>query len=254
MLGWYYAQARLQARYGERLDSGDWLTLEAASSVDYYLERARSTSLRRFSGHVTASMGAHAIERVLRADWRGYVGEVAAWAPDAWRPAILWVAYLPDIAVIEHLLAGHSPDWSRDDSVYGLLADIDPQRRSSGLRGTPIHPLVSSYDPATPLAARWLKQWRARWPRGAGHERQSLDELIALVVAHRVVAGRSGAASSRRSREDLARAVARLFRREAATPVAVFCVLLLLALDLERFRGGLVRRLLFAASQPSAAA
>lgn len=247
MPNWSYAQARLQARYSERLEPGDWSALEAASSLDYYLERARSTSLRRFSGHVTAPMDTHAVERVLRADWRRYVGEVATWAPDAWRPAILWVAYLADIAVIDHLLAGHAPDWSRDDPIYGLLANIAPERRRSGLGGTLLHPFVSPQGPATPLAARWLRHWRALWPSGSKRERQSLDELVALVIGHHVGASRS-------RRDGLARAVARLFRREAATPVALFCVLLLLALDLERFRGGLVRRQLFAAHASGAAA
>ena len=51
--------------------------------------------------------------------------------------------------------------------------------------------------------------------------------------------------SSAPYRRDLAHAVTRLFRRHGASPAAVFCHLVLVALDLERLRGGLVRRRLF---------
>ena len=82
---WSYAQARLQARHGARLDEGDWRVLEAARSLDHYLDRSRATSLHRFADRLNAQMSSHAIERTLRAEWRRYVAEVAAWAAPAWQ-------------------------------------------------------------------------------------------------------------------------------------------------------------------------
>ena len=73
-------QARLQARHGERLDEGDWRALEAARSLDQFIDRSRATSLRRFTERLNASMPSHAIERVLRNGWRDYVAEVAGWS------------------------------------------------------------------------------------------------------------------------------------------------------------------------------
>ena len=53
-------------------------------------------------------------------------------------------------------------------------------------------------------------------------------------------------------RRDLAQTVTRLFRRHGGTPVAVFCHLALVALDLERLRGDLVRRALFEPAKEAA--
>jgi hypothetical protein len=51
------------------------------------------------------------------------------------------------------------------------------------------------------------------------------------------------------ARQALALDLARLFRRHAAGPVAVFAYLGLLALDLERLRADLLRRALFPAAE-----
>jgi hypothetical protein len=247
---WYYVQARLQARFGDRLQESDWLALEAAKSLDRYLERARSTSMRRFTEHLSAQLDSHAIERALRADWRLYVREVAAWTPPVWEPAVMWVAYVPDISVLEHLLAGHTPDWARDDPVYASLASVETPVRGARLVDTPLSPLASPHDPTTTLGDRWLSHWRALWPRT--RERRWLDHLVALVVSHRARLIRAGASdTSSHHRADLGHAVVRLFRRRSATPVALLCTLLLLALDLERLRGGLVRRRLFVSMKES---
>ena len=125
---WSYVQARLQARHGGRLDDNDWRALEAARSVDQFLERSRSTALRRFADHLDATMSSHAMERMLRAAWRNYVAEIAAWVTPAWRPAVQWLEYVPDLPVIDAVLKGKAPAWARSDPVFSVLA-TDPQRR-----------------------------------------------------------------------------------------------------------------------------
>ena len=59
---WSYVQARLQARHGERLQEPDWRAIEAARSIDQFIERARASSLHRFIQGVDARMSSHAIE------------------------------------------------------------------------------------------------------------------------------------------------------------------------------------------------
>src|SRR5208282_3281592 len=75
-----YAQARIEARHGERLQDVEWKMLESAQSLSRYLERARSTSLKRFLTQISPDLSAHAIERVLRSEAVLYVGEIATWA------------------------------------------------------------------------------------------------------------------------------------------------------------------------------
>lgn len=251
---WAYVQARLQARHGERLGPSDWAALDAAKSLEHFIERARASSLRRFADHLNARMSSHAIERALRAAWRSFVGEVASWAPERWRPAVRWVAFVPDLQVLQHLLSGDTPPWTHADPVYAPLAEAEPGRRLERLGETPLRPLAALHDPAAPIAARWLAHWRALWPPQSASDRAPLDRLVAIVGAHRDRLARAGAQdSSDRTRAELAQSVARLFRRHSATPAALFSELILIALDLERLRGGLVRRRLFAEPAKEAA-
>ena len=115
---WSYVQARLQARHGERLHEGDWRTLEAARSLEQFLDRSRATSLRRFTERLNAGMPSHAIERVLRAGWRKYVAEVAGLgrAEIGGRPCV--DRLFPDLPAIDALLRGEAPSWVRQDPAF----------------------------------------------------------------------------------------------------------------------------------------
>ena len=112
---WSYVQARLQARHGERLQETDWRAIEAARSIDQFIERARVSRLRRFTERVQARTSSHAIERMLRDAWRSYVTEVAGWVPAAWRQAVMWTSYFPDLPIIDALLRGEAPVWIEQD-------------------------------------------------------------------------------------------------------------------------------------------
>jgi len=242
---WSYVQARLQARHGERLQEGDWHALEAARSIDHYIERSRATPLRRFTAHVNARMPAHAIERTLRAAWRAYVADVAHWIPHEWQPAVLWAAHLADLPGLDALLRGETPGWTQQEPALLFIADSDPRVRSAHLEKTPLAPLVPSTMEESTLAIRWYAHWRALWPKPSPHTRQLA--LLAAMVQHHferlALAGPQEASSQHR--QDLAARLVRMFRHHSATPAAVFCHLGLVALELERLRGGLSRRRLF---------
>ncbi len=242
---WSYVQARLQARHGERLHEGDWHTLEAARSPEQFLDRSRATSLRRFTERLNAGMPSHTIERLLRAAWRNYVAEIAAWGAPNWQPAMQWTSYLPDLPTIDALLLGEVPDWMRKDPAFADLAEADAPRRAAILIRSPLAPLIPSDAHEKTIGRRWYAHWRSLWPRRATKCR-SLTNLADTVKAHVEHLGRaSPQETSGPYRRELARAMTKMFRRHGGSPIAVFCHLVLVAFDLERLRGGLVRRVLF---------
>jgi hypothetical protein len=243
---WSYVQARLQARHGERLQEADWRSLEAARSLDQFIERARATSLRRFAQRLNAGMSSHAIERSLRAAWRDYVEEVAGWGPAEWRPAALWTSHFPDLPAIDALLRGDRPDWALQEANLAVFT-ID-KSRAGDLKKSLLAPLMPAPERENTVPGRWLAQWRSRLPRGP--TQPALDALADAIKMHAERLGRADRQeTSGPYRRALMRSVTRMFRRHGGSPVAMFCHLALVALDLERLRGGLVRRRLF---QPAA--
>jgi len=250
---WSYVQARLQARHGDRLQEPDWRAIEAARSIDQFIERARGSSLRRFTERVNARMSSHAVERMLRHAWRLYVAELADWAPQAWRQAVLWTSLVPDLPLIDGLLGGEAPGWIEQDPAFAELATTDRDARSIAPANSSLAALVASGAPQETLVARWSVHWRSLWPRRppAG---PALLEIAAAIKAHTARLDRAGLhETSAPYRGELAIALTRLFRRHSGTPAALFCHLALVALDLERLRGDLIRRRLFEPNAKDAA-
>lgn len=255
LVRWSYVRARLQARHGDRLKEADWRMLEAAQSIEQFIERARASALRRFTERLNARQSSHAVERAVRAAWREYVDEVADWVPPDWRSAVLWASNVPDLPVIEALLQGKAPEWVQQDAAFAGLAEGDARRRSASLAISPLAPLFTAATPELALAERWRAHWRSLWRRGGASDHRQLVALAKIVQSH--VKRLSRAAAQETSgpyRRDLTVSLTRLFRRHSESPVAVFCHLALVALDLERLRGGLVRRLLFAPAYAKEAA
>jgi hypothetical protein len=241
--GFAYAQARAQARHGDRLCETDWQVLEAARSTENYLDRARHTSLRRFIERLDAQMDAHAIERGLRAAWRSYVQEIADWMPQGWHQAVEWCAYLPDLAIIEGLVSRRAlPDWAAEDPVFAALIE---SKRPAAHRGAPDGlPLLEPLSAADgTIAARWLSHWRSLWPGATAP--LALAPLVAAVEGAFTELKRT-AATAARCRRELERVLVRHFRRSSETAAAIFCHLGLVVIDIERVRGAILRRLLFA--------
>ena len=171
---WSYVQARLQARHGERLQESDWRTIEAAQSFDSFIEHARASTLRRFTGRLHALMSAHAIERILREAWRAYIAELAGWVTASWRQAVMWTSHFPDLPFIEALLNGEAPKWIEQDSVFAGLGE---RNRSPASASSPLELLVASGTREGAVAARWYAHWRSLWPqrRYANHYYALLD-------------------------------------------------------------------------------
>lgn len=250
---WNYVQARLQARHGERPSEVDWRTLEAVKSLDHFIERSRATALRRFTEPISAAMSSHAIERLLRAAWRDYVAEVASWVEADWQPGLIWVAHVADLPALDALLRGSVPAWVGQEPALAEYAGDDIAQRIVALEKSPLAALAPGANRAGTLAGRWSAHWRSLWPRGT--QAGALDELAAAVQSHveqlQRAAARETSAPYRRA---VAQKLTRLFRRHSAAPIAAFAHLALVALDLERLRGNLVRRRLFPAMSAKEAA
>jgi hypothetical protein len=250
---WSYVQARLQARHGERLQEPGWRAIEAARSIDQFIERVRASSLRRFTDRMNARMSSHALEHMLRDAWRSYVAELAGWAPQAWRQAVLWTSLVVDLPLIDGLLGGETPAWTDQDPAFAALAKTDQTAHSVAPANLPLAALVAAGPREETLAARWYAHWRALWPSHPAAA-PALLEIAAAIKAHVARLDRAGLhETSAPCRRELATALTRLFRRHGGAPAALFCHLALVALDLERLRGGLVRRRLFAPDARDAA-
>lgn len=207
-----YAQARMQARLGERLTAAEWRALEGARALTHFIDQGRTTTLRRHLGSVHDAMPVHDIERSMRDQAANTAKEVADWCPKAWRA---------------------------------------PVKNLSTLLDLPVRPGEGGALPTRAAAESWFGDWSASLPRGrmssavlhfAGEVGEALDGK-----------GLGGGASSL-LRTALERLLLRRFRSATATPVAVLAFLGLTFIDLERLRGGLVRRRLFGTPEREEAA
>lgn len=250
-----YAQARIQARLGQRLPESGWRLIESSLGLAQFLHSARASILAPRVQHFTTRVSPHTIDRSLRHDWCEEIAAVGRWVPERWREAVYmttWLPYLPSIAYLED--GGATLYWMHDDSVLAELAQDDIAARRLALSESPFAGFLT--DRETPgLSKRWIDCWRDTWPAMGAVEHSGLEQL--LVVVDRFSTDDSGANGGRARQERLIRLdrrVARLLRRRTGQPVVVFCYLLLTGLDLQRLRDGLVRRALFNDVVPEAAA
>lgn len=249
-----YAQARLQARHGTRPREDDWRALDGARTFDLFLERARLTVLRRWSERLDATMSSHAIEATLRREAERAVHEVARWVPPAWRDAVAWMAVLPTLSLVDGALGDAPlPAWAAHEPLLAPLVGLDPPTRRTVLATTAAAPLVTAGESGGPLLAAWVAHWRGLWPADAAVDPDLVD-LIETVV-RRLDAHRRDAAAEPNAvlRDALERILIRRFRRGAGRPLAAVAHVGLLLVDLDRFRGAIVRRSLFAAVAEEAA-
>ena len=240
-----YAQARAQARHGDRLSAARWRMLESSRGLAQYVHTARGTMLAPRVRHFSATSSAHAIERSLRRDWRAAVRNASRWPPRRWREAVAWTAWLPDLPALSHLMAGGAVlPWMEDDPVLSAFAlhDAEARRQVIGRWARDASPAADGQDG---LLFWWTERWQALWPACGAHQK-ALLELLHLLHGHidlmRDVA--VGPATAEDIRQDLERQVVRLLRTRTQQPVTVFCHLLLTAVEFWRLRSGLIRRAL----------
>jgi hypothetical protein len=244
------AQARLQARHGERADEAAWQRLEVAREFTALLDAARHTPLQRWLVGITPHSPPHQIECVLRGHWRATVAEVAGWMPTAWQPPVNWCALLPDLPALQHLLHGGAPEgWMNDDADLRVLCSAAPGARAAALAGGAYASLTGAAvgrDPSHALLMPlWCAEWLRRLPQPLRRGDDALARLVTTLQSHTAAARTAPASQSRLLRAALRTRLALLWRRAALEPAAAFIHLALCALELERLRGELLLRALF---------
>jgi len=251
-----YAQARLQARFGERPAESLWRRLDAARELSAFLEMARGIGMRRWVAGLEERSSSHGIEIALRERLRSTIREVARWMPEEWRAAALWTLHPVDLPVLVHLARGHAPyAWMADDPVLAPYAAGDAAMRRSALVNDPeldfLAPAFAgeaaqgSAPTASAVRAAWAKRWRSLWPQTGGEARESVARLAQCVERNSRVLSRSSPDRSAAAGLVFGEQLRRLFRSSSLLPGAAFTYLAIAALDLERLRRGLLLRTLF---------
>lgn len=240
-----YAQARIQARYGQRPSEAAWRQLDGTGDFVLYLEHARASKLGPWVANFSASTKAHDIEARLRAGMCALIGEVAGWLPHAWGPAVRWTVHLTTLSALLHLSrGGEVQPWMRHDEGLAPLLAASSAASSSRFAGVPAS-IAQALAQGDWLLDAWLAEWRRLWPPVGERERRSLERLASMVRSHLRDFAHIAREHAWELRRTLEQKLSLLFRCIAFEPAAAFVYLALVALDLERLRAALVGRALY---------
>jgi hypothetical protein len=238
-----YAQARLQARHGARADESLWRRLATTDDFTSYLQAARRSKLRPWVLGIQPGESSHGIELHLRQQFRRYVDEVARWLPARWRDSIRWAKRLPDLPALQYLMNGEvAPAWMLDDPDLRVFASETITLRMEAMRNSDVNPLLAGWRRGNALPEAWIEHWQRLWPA----TEPGLLSFAALLRRHIRLLQAPDAVSTADRRRQLQRGLVRAFRRHSLEPAAACAHLALIALDLEKLRGELAWRLLFA--------
>ncbi len=241
-----YAQARLQARHGQRVDEAAWRRIETMRDFAPLLELARGTALRPWLVGIAADSTAHRVEATLRGHWRALVDEAVAWMPRPWQAALAWCAVLPDLAPLQHLArGGEAAPWIADDGELGDLCAATPPARLAALAGGPLAALAPAWHAPHSIGRVWLEEWQRRLPQPLSEAGDALGQLVRTLDEHASAFAGASPGQGWQLRAALRARLSLLLRRAALEPAAAFIHVALCALDLERLRGELLRRVLF---------
>ncbi len=238
-----YAQARIQARYGDLPGEDDWQRLAGARTLGIFLEEAREGALRIWVKGFSALSDAHDLDRGLRTIWSDGVDQVALWMPKPWRAAFSWLRWFPLLPLLAHAARGNAlPPWvDRDGALH-------PLRRSDGAFD-PTALIASGAGallvPPEGLAAAWRAEWQRLWPACDRRFLINLEHLAAAVLRHAQAFARAGSDAAWPLRRELRERLRLDFHRLPLQPAAAFAFIALIALDLERLRAALMQRALF---------
>jgi len=241
-----YAQARLQARHGMRPTEQLWRRLASTGDLANFLQQAQRTTLRPWVLGMQATQTSHVLELSLRQRFRNYTDEVARWLPGHWGAVVRPVKRLPDLPALQHLLSGETaPHWMLEDTGLLPFTSENMASRLEALRNSDCDYLAIAWQHGEPQSKAWLEQWRHQWP-DSRHLVKGLAHLGRLLQQYLQVAGSGQAATGGLPRHQLVMGLNYVFRRYSFEPAAACAHLGLIALDLEKLRGVLLQRALFA--------
>ncbi|HBE93109.1 MAG TPA: hypothetical protein DDW55_11525 [Gammaproteobacteria bacterium] len=240
-----YAQARLQARHGQRPGEQVWRQLEGVGDLANYLHVVRRSPWRHWVLGMNGSRDSHDTEQLLRSRFRSYVDEVAGWLPPDWKEPIKWVKRLPDLPALQYLLAGNTaPDWLLKDPMLSNFAIEHRELRLDAFRQSDCAQLAAAWQKGSSLPVAWLEHWQQLLPANALKD-AGTRHMIKLYRNQLTPSADLTAADTYHQRYRLETQFKALFRRYSFQATAAFAHLGLVALDLEKLRSGLVRRAIF---------
>ncbi len=241
-----YAQARIQARYGRRVPEAVWLQLSSAQTFESYLEAARATALAPWVSNLSGASDIHDVEHSMRGTLYTAIGELSRWVPEPWADAVLWLHWLVYLPALRYLLEGASiPNWMYEGHRLRPFLQDSVEGRAQAIEAAGGEVLVLAWRRGEALEDGWLRRWRELWPGGHRGAREVLDDLTETLLQHLRQFADTAPESAWQARRTLQVRLERLFRRHARQPATVFIYLVLLALDLERLRNELLRRIVF---------
>lgn len=221
--GFPYAQARVQARFGDLPDAPDWRRVAQSVALGSYLQSANATGLGAYLVHLGPDSDSHAIELAMRQAFRGRVEEVALWVPDSWQAAVRWFGLLLDLEVIAAFVAARETDVPLTANLPGwLLAD----RFLVHLAAADVGAMGGG---ETHIATAWRSEWLDRWGDMADASQLAMRSL-------------SGILPFACYDPDLQQWLSGLFRKSGGQPAAVFAYLGLVLMVVMRLRGELLQR------------
>jgi len=251
-----YAHARASARLAQRPDDRVWPQIRSARTVAALLEAMRASPAAPAVSGIDSRASPDDIERAFRQQLRQRIMDVARWAPQEWRAAVLWTRHLVDLPALVQLLGKESPaKWISTDPALAGIGSASLSERRAILLGGELAPIVRALDAlltdAAPTALHaalnaWRLQWRRRWPRCSADDRLQLEALERDAVTHLTRFATVPTDQTTDVRTALSTRALRYMRRNPAQPVALFGYLIVAATDLERLRGKFALRSLFA--------
>ncbi|MCU7959154.1 MAG: hypothetical protein KZQ58_03960 [gamma proteobacterium symbiont of Bathyaustriella thionipta] len=244
LLQFAYIQARLQSRHGQRPDEALWKYLQGIGDAGHYLYRAQEGALRLWVKGLHASQGSHVIERSLRQRFHSYIQEVADWLPGPWRGSIQLLKQIPDLPALQHLLFASSVQpWMKEDPCLSTLLDEQGVFLPAAVATSDYHWMPAGLAHEESLLTHWLHHWRQQWPRQAAFTTGM--KFVAALYRRQIEALSDDPLSSGHQRQLMTLKLSGAFRRYSFQPAAVCAHLGLVALDVEKLRGDLVRRIWF---------
>ena len=171
---------------------------------------------------------------------------IATWMPSSWRASIEWCALLLDLPVLQHLARGGAPPrWLRDDPLAAALRESGAAHVGS-LRGEagPASLLAAGRTDPDRIASLWRAEWVRRLPVRIT-EAVLLGDFVRLLAEHAAAFRDPLQIEGWALRRALHARLTQLFRRATLEPAAAFIFLALSALDCERLRGEILRRVVF---------
>ncbi len=229
-----------------------WRRIEGLRDLAPMLDAARATGLRRWLLGIGAASTVHEVELSLRGHWRALVDEVASWMPAAWHAAIAWCGVWPDLALLQHLArGGTAPQWMQEDAWWHDMAAAESQECIAVLGSGPFAALAPAWPVPQAMARVWHDEWRRRLPASGFDE--ILLQLQRTLREHAQAFEQALPTQGWQQRAALRAKLTLLWRRATLDPAAAFIHLALAALDLERLRAELMRRIVFPQAIPQAA-